>query len=219
MKKTFALLLVVLTSISLFAQRTKQNGVVIDQTAQKIVEAISKTITAESPLKMDFTMTVTQKGKQSDCQKGTFVSHGSKFKLISTDYEDYSDGTNLWHFVKKNNEVELSALDSENNVLNIAQMIKSYAKDYRPKLIREENRSGVIYNVIDLVPKGKSSITKIRIVAGKKNNRISEMTINIREGNTYKYNISRYEAKTKVQPSDFTFPKSKYPSAEIIDLR
>ena len=34
MKKTFALLLVVLTSISLFAQRTKQNGVVIDQTAQ-----------------------------------------------------------------------------------------------------------------------------------------------------------------------------------------
>ena len=113
----------------------------------------------------------------------------------------------------------MSALDSENNVLNIAQMIKSYAKDYRPKLIREENRSGVIYNVIDLVPKGKSSIAKIRIVAGKKNNRISEMTINIREGNTYKYNISRYEAKTKVQPSDFTFPKSKYPSAEIIDLR
>ena len=45
------------------------------------------------------------------------------------------------------------------------------------------------------------------------------MTISIREGNTYTYKFNKYETKVKVRDNDFVFPKSKYPKAEIIDLR
>ncbi len=219
MKRTLLAMLLLISATLAFGQKTKVNGVVIDETAQRIVDAISANIEKESPLRMDFVMTTKNKGKQIDSQKGTFLSHGAKFRLLSTDYEDYSDGKNLWHFVKANQEVELTGLDSESNVFNIINMIKSYAKDYRPKLIREENRGNAVFNVIDLVPKGKSAIAKIRIVANKNSNRICEMSIQIREGNTYTYTISKYETKVKTQDSDFVFPSSKYPNIEIIDLR
>lgn len=219
MKRIFFALLCLFIAMTSVAQKTIENGVVVDKTAQGIINKISQNIQNESPLKMNFVLTTTNQGKQIDQQKGTFLSHGVKFKLISTDYEDYSDGKNLWHFVKSNQEVELTTLDSENNVLNIAQMIRSYAKDYRPKLIREEQRGNTVFNVIDLIPKGKSAISKIRVVANKNTNRIAEMTINIRSGNVYSYKISKYEVKTKVQDSDFVFPQSQYPTVEIIDLR
>ena len=103
--------------------------------------------------------------------------------------------------------------------MNITGLIERYAKDYRPKLIREENRGNSIVNIIDLIPKGKSGIAKIRIASDKKTNRLKEMTISIREGNTYTYKFNKYETKVKVRDNDFVFPKSKYPKAEIIDLR
>lgn len=219
MKKMFFALLCSMLTIGCMAQRSIENGLVIDKTAQKIIDKIAQNIQHESPLRLEFVLTTKNQGKQTAVQKGTFVSHGAKFKLLSEDYEDYSDGNNLWHFVKNNQEVELTSVDADNNVLNITQMIRSYANDYRPKLIREEQRGNAVFNVIDLLPKGKSAISKIRVVANKKTNRISEMTINIREGNTYQYKINKYETKVKISDGDFVFPQSKYPKVEIIDLR
>lgn len=220
MKKAFVLSICLFVFAGLaFSQRVKENGVVIDKTAQRIVEKIIAEIKADSPFKVSFSMTTKNQGKETASLSGTLVSNGNKFALISSEYEDYSDGKNVWHFVKSNNEVELTGVNDENNALNITGLIERYAKDYRPKLIREENRGNSIVNIIDLVPKGKSGIAKIRIVSDKKTNRLKEMTISIREGNTYTYKFNKYETKVKVRDNDFVFPKSKYPKAEIIDLR
>ena len=220
MKKALVLsiCLFVFTGLAL-PQRVKENGVVVDKTAQRIVEKIIAEIKADSPFRVSFTMTTRNNGKETTSLSGTLLSNGSKFTLISSEYEDYCDGRNVWHFVKSNNEVELSTVDDENNALNIAGLMERYAKDYRPKLIREENRGNGILNIIDLVPKGKSAIAKIRIASDQKTNRLKEMTINIREGNTYTYKFHKYETKVKLGDNDFVFPKSKYPKAEIIDLR
>ncbi len=219
MKRLIAVFILVIASFGGFAQRVMENGVVVDKTAQAIVDKIAKNIETESPLRIAFTMTTQNKGKQIDSQSGIFLSDGAKSFISYGDFEDYSDGNNRWHFVKNNNEVELTSMKEENNIFNLTQMIKSYSKDYRPKLIREEKRGNITVNILDLVPKGKSSISKIRVIANKATNRISEMTISIREGNTYIYKFGKYETKVKTQPSDFVFPKNKYPTAEIIDLR
>lgn len=219
MKRAIVVLFCVLFAVGAFSQRVKENGVVVDKTAQGIVDKIAKNIQTESPLRITFSMTTQSKGKQIAAVSGTFLSDGERFRLLYEDGEDYCDGKNVWHFVKSTGEVELSAFDAESNLLNIAQMVRSYAKDYRPKLIREEQKGSATLFVIDLIPKGKSSISKIRILSDKATNRLKEMTINIRGGNSYVYKFSKYETKVKVQPSDFTFPKSKYPKAEIIDLR
>lgn len=220
MKKASALLICLIVFVGLaFPQRVKENGVVVDKTAQKIVEKIIAEIKADSPFRVEFTMTVKNKSKETGSLSGTLLSNGTKFSLISSEYEDYSDGKNVWHFVKGNNEVELTLASEENNALNIVGLIERYAKDYRPKLIREEKKGSGIVNIIDLVPKGKSGIAKIRIASDKSTNRLKELTINVREGNTYSYKFNKYETKIKTKDSDFVFPKSKYPKAEIIDLR
>lgn len=219
MKRICSTLVLLLSALTVFAQRELVDGVVVDKTAQKIVDAIARKINADNPLKISFSMSVMDGNRQVNHQEGTLLSDGAKFHLSTKDYEDFCDGNNLWHFVKANNEVELSLLDKENNVFNLAQMIKTYAKDYRPKLIREEKRGNTVMNIIDLIPKGKSSIAKIRIASNKSTDRLGEMTIYIREGNTYIYKINKYNVNRSVKASDFMFPKEKYPSAEIIDLR
>ena len=160
-------------------------------------------------------MTIKTGNKTLNTQKGTLLSNGAKFQLKTQEFEDYCDGANYWHYVKETSEVELSVIDQTNNIFNFPNMIKTYTKDFRPKLIREEE----INYVIDLVPKKSTNVSKIRIVSNKYTNRIKAMTIYVRGGNTYVINFTSYKANQQVKATDFAFPTQTYPNAEIIDLR
>lgn len=215
MKKSFLFFVCIFLSNFIFAQREIVDGVVIDKQAQSIVNAVSKKVTADSPMLISYTMTVKSGEKTIETQKGNLLSNGDKFRLIAQGFEDYCDGKNLWHYVKETAEVELSTIDQTNNIFNFPNVIKTYSKDFRPKLIREEE----INYVIDLVPKKSTNVSKIRIVSNKSTNRIKSMTIYVREGNTYVINFTSYKANQQVKATDFTFPTQTYPNAEIIDLR
>ncbi len=215
MKKTLVFLLSIFMLTVAFAQREIVNGVVVDKQAQSIIESVSKKISTDSPLLINYTMTIKTKGNKSETQKGSLLSNGDKFRLKTPVFEDYCDGTNLWHYVKETSEVELSVMEQSNNLFNFPNLIKTYSKDFRPKLIREEEST----YVIDLLPKKSTNVSKIRVVSNKTTNRIKEMTIYVREGNTYIINFSSYKVNQSTQAKDFTFPQDTYPQAEIIDLR
>jgi outer membrane lipoprotein-sorting protein len=215
MKKSLAFLLCIFLFTISFAQREIVNGVVVDKQAQNIIESVSKKISTDSPLLINYTMTIKTKDKKSETLKGSLLSNGEKFQLKTPIFEDYCDGTNLWHFVKETSEVELSVIEQTNNLFNFPNLIKTYSKDFRPKLIREEETN----YVIDLLPKKSTNISKIRIISNKTTNRIKEMTLYVREGNTYIINFTSYKVNHPTQAKDFTFPQEIYPQAEIIDLR
>lgn len=215
MKKSLAFLLCIFLFTISFAQREIVNGVVVDKQAQSIIESVSKKISTDSPLLINYTMTIKTKDKKNETLKGSLLSNGEKFRLKTPVFEDYCDGTNLWHYVKETSEVELSVMEQSNNLFNFPNLIKTYSKDFRPKLIREEEST----YVIDLLPKKSTNVSKIRIVSNKTTNRIKEMTIYVREGNTYIINFSSYKVNQSTQAKDFTFPQDTYPQAEIIDLR
>lgn len=215
MKKSLAFLFSLFLLTITFAQREIVNGVVIDKQAQSIIDKVSKKITTDTPLLINYTMTIQTKDKKSETQKGSLLSNGSKFRLKTPAFEDYCDGTNIWHYVKETSEVELSVIDPTNNIFNFPNLIKTYSKDFRPKLIREEETN----YVIDLIPKKSTNVSKIRIVSNKTNNRIKEMTIYVREGNTYIITFISYKPNQTSQSKDYVFPQATYPQAEIIDLR
>jgi outer membrane lipoprotein-sorting protein len=160
-------------------------------------------------------MTIKTGNKTLNTQKGTLLSNGEKFQLKTQEFEDYCDGANYWHYVKETSEVELSVIDQTNNIFNFPNMIKTYTKDFRPKLIREEETN----YVIDLIPNKSTNVSKIRIISNKTTNRLKEMTIHVREGNTYQITFTSYKPNHTTQSKDFTFPTQAYPQAEIIDLR
>ncbi|MBR5254416.1 MAG: outer membrane lipoprotein carrier protein LolA [Bacteroidales bacterium] len=215
MKKSFLFFVCIFIFSLTFAQREIVDGVVVDKQAQSIVDAVSKKVTTDSPMLISYTMTVKSGEKTIETQKGNLLSNGDKFRLIAQGFEDYCDGKNLWHYVKETSEVELSIIDQTNNIFNFPNTIKTYSKDFRPKLIREED----VNYVIDLVPKKSTNVSKIRIVSNKSTNRIKEMIIYVRGGNTYVINFTSYKANQQVKTTDFSFPTQAYPNAEIIDLR
>lgn len=215
MKKSLVFLVCIFFVIFSFAQKEIVNGVVVDKQAQKIVDAVSKKVKADSPMIISYTMTIKSGNKTLETQKGTLLSNGEKFQLKAQGFEDYCDGANYWHYVKETSEVELSVIDQTNNIFNFPNMIKTYSKDFRPKLIREEETN----YVIDLIPKKSTNVSKIRIISNKTTNRLKEITIHVREGNTYQIIFSSYKPNQQVKATDFSFPTQAYPNAEIIDLR
>lgn len=215
MKKSLVFLICIFFVIFSFAQKEIVNGVVVDKQAQKIVDAVSKKVKADSPMIISYTMTIKSGNKTLETQKGTLLSNGEKFQLKAQGFEDYCDGANYWHYVKETSEVELSVIDQTNNIFNFPNMIKTYSKDFRPKLIREEETN----YVIDLIPKKSTNVSKIRIISNKTTNRLKEITIHVREGNTYQITFSSYKPNQQVKATDFSFPTQAYPNAEIIDLR
>lgn len=215
MKKSLVFLVCIFFVIFSFAQKEIVNGVVVDKQAQKIVDAVSKKVKTDSPMIISYTMTIKSGNKTLETQKGTLLSNGEKFQLKAQGFEDYCDGANYWHYVKETSEVELSVIDQTNNIFNFPNMIKTYSKDFRPKLIREEETN----YVIDLIPKKSTNVSKIRIISNKTTNRLKEITIHVREGNTYQITFSSYKPNQQVKATDFSFPTQAYPNAEIIDLR
>lgn len=213
MKKTLVFLICLFLINLSFAQKEIVNGVVIDKQAQKIVEAVSKKITTDSPILISYTMAIKAGNKTLETQKGTLLSNGAKFQLKAQGFEDYCDGANYWHYVKETSEVELSVIT--NNIFNFPNMIKTYSKDFRPKLIREEETN----YVIDLIPNKSTNVSKIRIVSNKTTNRLKEMTIHVRGGNTYQITFSSYKPNQATKTNDFSFPTQTYPQVEVIDLR
>ena len=202
-----------------FAQREVRDGAVIDHNAEKIVKSIAKKLSDDSPLSFDFVFQAKENEKVVLNEKGSFLSNGDKFRVIATSFEDYSDGKSVWHYLKSVNEVELSAVDDQGSMFNFSKMMTTYIESYRSKLIREQTVAGIVCNVIDLTAVKKSYVMKVRLIAAKNTNRISEMILYTSDNKVYTYNLNNYKGKRKVSDSDFTFPSDKYPKAQIVDLR
>jgi outer membrane lipoprotein-sorting protein len=219
MKKIIILLFNIILCWNVFSQKEIRNGVVIDHTAEKIVNNVVSRLKADSPLSFNFNYTITKGRKQIDKDKGSFLSFNDKYRVCCSSFNDYCNGKTLYHYVKSSNEVEVSDIEDGNSMFNFIKIINQYSKTYRSKLIKVDNVNNVACNVIDLVPMKKSNISRVRIYSNRTNNRLLKMIIYIIEGNTYTYSFSAYKAKTRTTVNDFTFPKNKFPKVKIVDLR
>lgn len=219
MKKFFAILLSVFLVGMLSAQTEVKNGVVVDHTAEKIVSAATKKLKTDAPFSFSFSYNLAEKGQKAEKGTGTFLSNNNKYKIESTDFNEYCDGTTLYHYVKKSNEVEVSDVEDGQAMFNFTKIINQYANSFRPKLIRYETFNKTNCAVIDLTPKKSSSISKVRLWTAKADNRIMQMVINVYGGTTYTYTFTNYKAKATATNADYTFPKAKFPKVKIVDLR
>ncbi|MCF0210918.1 MAG: outer membrane lipoprotein carrier protein LolA [Bacteroidales bacterium] len=219
MKKILSLILATCVLNALFAQTEVVNGVVVDHTAEKIVKNAVEKLQNDTPFSFSFAYNLSEQGEKAQKGSGTFLSNGNKYRVESSDFNDYCNGTTLWHYIKSNNEVEISDVEDGNAMFNFTKIINQYAKSYRPKLIRYESFNKVNCAIIDLTPKKSSSISKVRLWTAKNDNRILQMIIYVRGGTTYTYTFSNYKAKTTTTDEDFVFQKSKFPKAKVVDLR
>lgn len=219
MKHFYTLLILLIAFLYSSAQTEIKNGVVVDHGAEKIIKQTVSKLKKDTPLSFSVDYDISNGTKTIEKGKASFLSSNDKYRVISTSFEDYCDGKNLWHYDKKSNEVEISEIEDGKSMFNFVKILDTYAKSFRPKLIRKDYLGKTQVNIIDLTPQKRSSVTKVRLWIATSSNVIVKMQVNINDGSKNTYSFSNYKSKVTTNNSDFTFPKTKYPKVKQVDLR
>ena len=151
---------------------------------------------------------------------GEITVKGDQFKLDLGEQIIFNDGETQWTYLKDVNEVNIDYYLPEDGDMSPSNIFSAYKKGYKYMYIEEQVLGGVANHVIDLVPddQGKAFF-KIKLWITKSNNRMSQWKLFDKTGNTYLYNIKKFESNVKVSESDFVFDPAKYPDVTEIDLR
>jgi outer membrane lipoprotein carrier protein len=74
-------------------------------------------------------------------------------------------------------------------------------------------------NIIDLTPIEGKTFSSVQVIIDKAKDQLLEITIFDKNGSTYSYIINKFEPNTVVNDTQFTFNKSEFPDADIVDMR
>jgi len=219
MKRTVYIVLAVLGLIQVsLISKTDQN----DPKAQEILDAMSQKYKEMSSFKAKFTYTLeNDNSKIKESSKGEILVKGGKFRLKLGDHEIINNGTTVWTYMKESNEVNISSYEPDDDDLNPTKIFTMYKKGYKYILMSEHNESGKVFSTVDLEPidRKNSTMSKVRIVINKKDKTVKSWKIFEKNGNRFGYVVDAFTPNQKVEDTEFTFDKSKYPGVTEVDLR
>lgn len=151
-----------------------------------------------------------------DTDTGTILLQGSKFYTQLSNTTTWFDGKTMWSYVKDNEEVNVTEPKSAQLAkMNPYAFIDMYKKGYD---VSFGVNTKAYYEVVLTSTNSKNSIQKaiVRI------DRFSYQPKYIMMGGSkaeIEIKVTSYKKGKKQADSTFRFNKSKYPNAEIIDLR
>ena len=215
----FACLLGILSPFLLHSQ--SGSGWVEDKAAQEIMSKLSKKFTNVTSISAEIKMITENKTeKTKDEKKVSVLVEGNKYRLTFGNQLVYCNGAHLWIYNKDAQEVTLSYADTtETQQFNLPKIISDWSKNYRPKLIREEETNAGIQQIIDLTPKKRQDYHKIRLIINKNKQEITQAQFHYFDTTTQTYTFQTYKTNPKTTPEDFIFNTSAHPTVEIIDIR
>ena len=193
-----------------------------DAKAKSILAAVSKQYRSYDMVKADFSFTLkNQQANISETQNGTlFVkSKMNKYKVSVGNQELISDGKVQWTYLKNDNEVQISDINTSPDALNPAQIFTIYEKGFKYVYLGETKLNGKVYQNIELAPSATRSFSKIKLRIDKVNKQINNIVVNDKNGNVYTYFIKTFTPNVKVPETTFSFDAKKHPGVEIVDLR
>lgn len=194
-----------------------------DAKAKAILAEVSKKYRSYATVKTDFSFTLeSPQNKSKDTQQGTLLVKAgeNKYKVVMTDQDIISDGKSQWTYLKKDKEVQVSAVDNSGDALNPAQIFTLYEKGFKYLFTGERKVDGKVYQMIDLSPLDtKKSYFKIRLGINKAAKQLATVLIFDKNGNKYTYAIKTFVPNVKLPESTFAFDAKKYPGVEVVDLR
>ena len=154
--------------------------------------------------------------KEVSRQKVKVLLSGNKYRITVDDMVVCCDDKAVYSIDKTAKEVTVNAIsDSDMDIFNPAKLLKNYDKNFRPKLIREENNQFVV----DMTPHKTQNYHKIRLLINKTSYQITKVEVYNYNSSRNECTISNYNTKATASDSDFTFDAAKNKGYEIIDMR
>jgi len=213
-----SLLGIFITSI-LFAQPP---GLKQDKKAEDILKGVTKKYQSFKSVKATFVITMENpKDNSKDEQKGTICLKGEKYRLEVAGQDIVSDGKTRWTFVKDANEVQIDNLKTDENAITPANIFTMYEKGFLFKFIGEQNEKGMTYQLVELVPVDpkKKNIFKVKLSINKNDKFITTAKLFDKNGTIQTIAVDKLTPDACDDDSIYSFNASKYPGAEVIDLR
>lgn len=192
-----------------------------DARALETLDAMSNKYKAIPAFEASITSTMTNdvEGIKEEF-KGKITVKGNKFKLVLEDQEIINNGVTVWTYLPAANEVNIDNYDPSSEEINPSKIYEAYKKGFKYVYLSDKTESGVVCEEIDLVPEKKDAqFFKIKMMIGKKDKSIQSWTMFDRNGNKYKYTITKFTPNAGITDAFFTFDPKKYPGVEVTDLR
>lgn len=190
------------------------------KSSDDILKEVSEKTKAFSSIRISFTYNMDNpSAKVHESETGTLLVKGDSYRLDIAGQKVICDGKTVWTYIAESKEVQINAVEENENVLTPTRLLTSYSKDYKSKLNGETTKDGRAQYVINLKPNTDKSFTQVELNVDKELSRITRIAIQDKSGNTFTYIVNKFDTNVPVNDSDFTFNAKDYPGVEIIDMR
>lgn len=195
--------------IAFFAAMSASAG----ETAEQVMRKAAEKINSAGGISASFTM-VSGQHKIS----GTLKSSGKKFALETASNSTWYDGRNMWTYSAGSGETMLVVpTAAEVAEANPLALVNSYSSSFTATFAKSQ-KSGI--KTILLTPKSKSlGFKSVHVSLSETTGLPTSIVVIPATGTRISIDITGVKTGQKFAASAFTYPKSKYPKAEIVDLR
>ncbi len=198
-----------------------QSDKVSDKKARDILDRAGKKIQSYKTIKIDFTFTDAEEGKEGGTtRKGRVWLKGNKYQLRFAGQEVFCDGKTKWNYIKDAEEVHISNLkDDDDELANPLNLLKNYHRRFSVRWIKEESYKGKRVDIIDLYPKKKKGYHRVRLRVDKSSNQINSTSVFHFNNTSQTIDVDKFIVNEAISEDQFKFDVKKYPNVEVIDLR
>ncbi len=183
------------------------------ETADGMLKKAAAGINGTSGLSASFTLDY---GSQK--VTGTMKAAGKKFALQTSSTSTWYDGKNMWTYNANNNETTLmNPTPQEVAEANPLSIVNSYSANFTAAFAKTQTKGN---KTIVLTPKSKQTGYKsVHVTIPDGSTFPTRLVVIPTSGQKVSVTISQVKSGLTLPDATFVYPKSKYPKAEIVDLR
>ena len=175
------------------------------------------------PVLMTFSFEYENLPKQiKETYEGTAFCNSKQFRVLTAKVEVYCDSVTKWVYTTDTDEVMLfPAAEAYDITDNPLLYIQQHADDFKYKsTVQRKVAQGKAVLHLDLIPKDKNAVyISVGLTVDAATYYPLTIQYRLKDGQRYTINVSAFNDKIQAKATDFVFPKQKYPTAEVVDLR
>jgi len=194
-----------------------------DAKAKELMDKSSAMLNQSGGLSVAFTFNINDEANQiKQSFEGQMLVKGAKFFLDTPDQTVYFDGKTQWTYLKSVEEVSiLEPQPQDIQTLNPIAIFELYKTDcdYKYKGVKVDIQNRKVEEVSLLPANKKEDIRQVDIQINPADWMPVFFRIIYNDKAEYKIYVNKYQSKVNLMDSQFVFDKSKYPKAEVNDLR
>lgn len=210
--RSIVLIIIAILTLPLFAQQKE---------AKDVLDKTSANFRKSGGVEVGFTIKIKAKGQTDGLLVGNIRLKGQKFVLKTTDAITWFDGKTQWSYLTDSEEVNISNPTEEELLgINPYALLSIYEKGFSYVLGKNRTYQGSAIHEVVLTATDKArEISKLTLYVSRNTYQPVYILAELNNGSQNEIAITSYREGQKFNDSTFTFDKTKYPNAEIIDLR